>query len=351
MARARVVLALAVILAAMGPFAVAGDAAGVGALQVTCWPGHRVYLDDRFVRPTTAAEDGLYLQDVAAGEHVIRVEKLGFEAASFDISVPAGGVAEIQVGELVPLGQESWRELRAMPTSPELQPSPRPVKPMPPIEGRVAENPRSAPPAPSDLQSESPPIAGDAESPELVAPETVEPNSVSPTPEEDLVPSDVESAAPAEPAVLASGAAELPAEESSPVAPEVPRGDEFDLRRQTPTASDVLFAYRAKGSSLADGGKVTVFRERGGPRAPVMVFWCVDQIQCRNQSQPIFSPGSYRFRINCRRGDGPTATDADVFLDVEAMSGGSYLVDTVFDDGCRASVVELSRPEAGPTAR
>lgn len=351
MARARVVLVVAVILVGMGPSAVADDAPAAGALQVTCWPGHRVYLDDRFVGLTTAAEDGLYLQNVAAGEHIIRVEKLGFEGATFDVSVPAEGVVEVQVGELTPLGQESWRELRAMPTPPELQPSPRPVKPMPPVEGGETEAQGSALPAPADLQPESPPIAGEAEAPEVVKPETVEPETVSPTPEKDVVPSDSEEAAPAAPAVVASGAAELPAEDRTAVAPQAPAGDEFDLRRQAPKAADVLFAYRAKGASLADKGKVTIFRERGGPRAPVMVFWCVDQLECRDQSQPTFSPGSYRFRINCRRGDGPAATDADVFLDVEASSGGSYLVDAVFDDGCRASVVELSRPEAGPTAR
>ena len=72
-----------------------------------------------------------------------------------------------------------------------------------------------------------------------------------------------------------------------------------------------------------------------------MVFWCVDQAECRDQTRPAFAPGSYRFRVNCRAGREPSDADVDAFVELTASSGHSYLVDVVFDGGCTASAVEV----------
>jgi len=80
--------------------AIQAPAEETGDLQVTCWPGHRVYVDSVFAGLTDEAQDGLYLKALAAGEHEIRVEKLGREPASYTVLIPAGGVIELQVGPL-----------------------------------------------------------------------------------------------------------------------------------------------------------------------------------------------------------------------------------------------------------
>ncbi|NIQ57000.1 MAG: hypothetical protein GWN71_27575, partial [Gammaproteobacteria bacterium] len=47
-----------------------------------------------------------------------------------------------------------------------------------------------------------------------------------------------------------------------------------DALSQQPQPANIVFGYRARGSAIAAGGAVTVTRERGGPKSPVMVFWC-----------------------------------------------------------------------------
>jgi len=345
-----------VVLVCFSAVATAADAPATSALQITCWPGHRVYLDGQLKGLTTVDQDGLFLDSVDPGDHVVRVEKLGFEPATFEVSLRAGELAEVRVGELVPLGQEPWRELRGMPTPPEPALPASHVKPAGAAGGLVAVSEA----APTDAVPETAPgptsEAGVPAKPaprDTIAPETAvdAPIAAEPAAPEDVRPSPETVDVTAAPVVLASDASPMP---TGPV----PDGSEhareasgFELERPAPTVSDVLFAYRARGPGLTAGGTVTIHRERGGPRAPVMVFWCVGESECRDQSKPSFAPGSYRFRVNCRRGAAPSASDADVFLDVEAETGGSYLVDAVFDDGCRASVVDLSAKEAGPKAR
>ncbi len=78
-------------------------AAGVcfaGDIQVTCEPALRVYLDGKFVGTSASKDDGLFLSGVAAGAHVIRVEKEGFAPQSFEVTLDAVPV-EVKVAEFV----------------------------------------------------------------------------------------------------------------------------------------------------------------------------------------------------------------------------------------------------------
>jgi hypothetical protein len=58
-----------------------------GDIQVACEPGLRVYLDGTFVGTSNSKEDGLFLADVPAGAHVVRIEKDGFLPQSFRVEV------------------------------------------------------------------------------------------------------------------------------------------------------------------------------------------------------------------------------------------------------------------------
>ena len=72
-----------------------------GDIQVFCAPDLRVYLDDEFLGTSRAKEDGLFLTDVPAGSHTIRVEKDGFVPQSIHVEVSKFPI-EITVGELSP---------------------------------------------------------------------------------------------------------------------------------------------------------------------------------------------------------------------------------------------------------
>jgi hypothetical protein len=86
----------------------------------------------------------------------------------------------------------------------------------------------------------------------------------------------------------------------------------------------------------------------------VLAFLCTERDQCIDQTPASYPPGSYRFRITCRRpGTGRRAAPLfkhDLFLELEAVSGASYLVDVVYDAdsvaGCRAEIrsIEQSPP-------
>jgi hypothetical protein len=58
-----------------------------GDIQVFCEPALRVYLDGKFVGTSSAKDDGLFLANVPGGAHIIRVEKEGFVAQSFQVEV------------------------------------------------------------------------------------------------------------------------------------------------------------------------------------------------------------------------------------------------------------------------
>jgi hypothetical protein len=78
-------LRLVCVILAMG----APAAALAGDVQVLCEPGLRVYLDGVLAGTSSAKDDGLFLANVAGGSHVIRVEKDGFVAQSFQVEVTA----------------------------------------------------------------------------------------------------------------------------------------------------------------------------------------------------------------------------------------------------------------------
>jgi len=72
-----------------------------GDIQVSCSPGLRIYLDDKFKGTTNAMEDGLFLANVSSGAHTIRVEKDGFVPQNIRIEVSDHPV-EVRVGQLSP---------------------------------------------------------------------------------------------------------------------------------------------------------------------------------------------------------------------------------------------------------
>lgn len=75
-----------------------------GDIQVACEPALRVYLDGKLVGTSSAREDGLFLANVPAGTHLIRVEKDGFAAQSFNVEVRDLPV-EVKVAEFSPAAQ------------------------------------------------------------------------------------------------------------------------------------------------------------------------------------------------------------------------------------------------------
>jgi PEGA domain len=68
-----------------------------GDIQVACEPGLRVYLDGTLVGTSNSKEDGLFLANVPAGAHVVRVEKDGFAPQNFRVEVQTLPI-EVKVG-------------------------------------------------------------------------------------------------------------------------------------------------------------------------------------------------------------------------------------------------------------
>jgi len=73
-----------------------------GDIQVACEPGLRVYLDGKLAGTSSSKEDGLFLANVPAGAHVIRVEKDGFVPQSFQVEVAKLPI-EVKVGAFSPV--------------------------------------------------------------------------------------------------------------------------------------------------------------------------------------------------------------------------------------------------------
>lgn len=314
------------------------SAADTGGLLVTCWPGYEVFLDGEAAGTTVVEQDGLFLPSVAAGLHTVRVERDGYLPFEAEIEVPAGGLVELKVGRLEPAAGA----IRVV-----AEPGRRVY-----LDGRLVGL-----------------TTGDAGGLEIVGLEAggyelrveklgyeavvrrveVPAGGVATVPVEgmaevgDTPPAEVGEAPMA--AVAAPGAGEVVRpERPAPVAAEAPVSDLPVLRRTEDVKADVLFGYRARGRAIEAGGTVAVHRERGGPRSPVMVFWCVDRAECLEQTSASFPPGSYRFRVNCRPAEGD---DADRFLELDAGSGSSYLVDVTFDapGRCTAEIVEVDAGE------
>ena len=151
--------------------------------------------------------------------------------------------------------------------------------------------------------------------------------------------------APPEPAATAAG----PAADTKAAGMPASGGDspEAVLQRSPKPIADVMFGYRARGAGLTAGGSVTLSRERGGPRAPALVFWCVDEPECIERTRPNFAPGPYRFRAACRpQGDQQPAVDS--FVELQTRPGVGYLIDVTFtgpgDSGCTIEVHEVVAP-------
>jgi len=98
-------------------------AAAAGDLQITCEPGLRIYVDGELVGLTNAREDGLYLMDLKAGEHTVRIEKDGFFSQRFEVEI-GDTPSELAPGTFIPLPK------LAVTTLPDASPTPPvPLKP------------------------------------------------------------------------------------------------------------------------------------------------------------------------------------------------------------------------------
>jgi hypothetical protein len=72
-----------------------------GDIQILCEPDLRVYVDDELVGRSSAREDGLAIENVPPGTHLVRVEKDGFLPQSFEVEILDLPI-EIKVGEFYP---------------------------------------------------------------------------------------------------------------------------------------------------------------------------------------------------------------------------------------------------------
>jgi hypothetical protein len=324
----RTIPALTLVLAVLvGVSAVVADEAG--ALQVTCRPGHRVYLDGEFVGLTAAEQDGLHLKAVAAGPHEIRVEKLGFKPRTLPVTVLVGRAVEVRVSDLEP---ETPNEPASAPTETPASASSAAAPAVvaasvavaaAPVAATAAESPAPAPAAAAVGTPASAPAAEAALSPPDPA-RAAEPAAAA-----------LADAAPAISAAAAAAPVRRPRHGGAPIGP------------------GVAFVYRAGGDALAaaPGGErsVSIFRERGGPRVPVLASVCVAPTAgCREDTSAAFEPGSFRFRVVCREAAAerrqPAAYAEEVALELEAGSGHTYEISVTFADAprrCSATVTAL----------
>jgi hypothetical protein len=139
-------------------------------------------------------------------------------------------------------------------------------------------------------------------------------------------------------AALATAAPAIAAAAATPMATGRPRAP----------APGVAFVYRATGPALASGERsVSIFRERGGPKVPVLAFVCAAPAgDCADERPANSEPGSYRFRIVCREA-GAGRHDPDVFnqavtVELEAAVGQVWEI---------AAIYEASPPRCQAVAR
>lgn len=357
-----IVAAVLLLLALAGLVA----AEGFGRLQVTCRPGVRVYLDGEFVGLTTADEDGLFLREVAAGDHVVRVEKLGFEPVDFEVEVRAGRATEVRVDPLTPTQTEA---------APLLTPTETPAPTPPPtavpsrtLVATPAAEPTGLPPTPAPSPTATPvPIPAEPAAAEPMVAALPSPASPPPAAATDLRMPTAETVAPPPAAVaVAPVVVTAPAErvpEPTPPATSTPTPPATLTPTPSPVAvvptvvlsgsarpaSDVAFAYRASGPAAGEGWSIAIWRERGGPSAPVLVLTCSESAPCEQQTSPRFAPGAYRFRVVFSRTQGEGGKAAVLFrhevaVEIETRSNTAYLVEAMYGGDtpgqCNATVRE-----------
>ena len=73
-----------------------------GGVQISAEEGLDVFLDGESAGRTTAMEDGLYLGGLKKGRHIIRVEKKGFVAQTFEVDVVSRPI-EVEVSKFIPV--------------------------------------------------------------------------------------------------------------------------------------------------------------------------------------------------------------------------------------------------------
>jgi hypothetical protein len=308
---------------------VSGEEA-TGDLQVTCWPGYRIYLDGAFAGVTTPEEDGRYLRDVAAGEHTVRVEKLGHEPQTMTVLVPAGGAVELKVEALEALEPASV----AAPTE-----SPAPV---PSDETTTVDVPVAAAAAAGTAVA-----LGERTVPDEVTPPTSTVPETAEATAAEASETRTASAVTAEATAATATAAVVQGVPEPQPAPDTVEPSAADIVvPRVVEVQDVMFAYRVRGAALDGDSTVAITRERGGPRTPVMAFLCHDPGECYGQTKATFPPGDYRFRVTFRAGkrDG---FKHDAFLELETEAGRTYLLDVRFD-ALEASACTVAAHDATP---
>jgi hypothetical protein len=87
-----------------------------GGVQISAEPDLDVHLDGEFVGRTTAREDGLYLAGLKKGRHVIRVEKEGFLAQTFEVDVVNRPI-EVEVAKFLPVPVATAAAVGSPPTA------------------------------------------------------------------------------------------------------------------------------------------------------------------------------------------------------------------------------------------
>jgi hypothetical protein len=344
----RPAVTVALLLLAVAGLAAAGE---TGRLQVTCRSGVRVYLDGEFVGLTTAEEDGLYLREVSGGGHLVRVEKLGFEPQELEVEVRPGRATEVRVDPLTPTRTEA-APLPTPTETPAPTPPPTAVPARPPVATPAAKS-TAPPPTPAPSPSSAPPVAA---APATVAAEPTQAPTPPPATPTRLPPS-AAVVLPATAVAVAPAVVAVPDEPTAAPPPPTPPTPTpvaavptVVLTRSSKPTSNVAFAYRASGAGAAEGRSVAIWRERGGPKAPILILTCSDGAGCEQQTSPRFPPGAYRFRVVFTRTLGESSKVTVLFrhevaVEVETSSDTAYLVEAVYggdDPGlCTAAVREV----------
>lgn len=93
MIKLRIIIATVIIIL----IAVSSAAAQTGDIQITCETGVRIWLDKDFKGETTQEENGMFIEDLAAGEYRVKAEKSGFESINRVVKVNQDMTTEVKI--------------------------------------------------------------------------------------------------------------------------------------------------------------------------------------------------------------------------------------------------------------
>jgi hypothetical protein len=84
-------------------FGVISRPKGFSTIRVIAAPGLSVFLDGEPVGTTDPLQQGLWIEDLPAGKHTLRVEKPGFEPKTVEVTVGEGDRKEVRILGLKPM--------------------------------------------------------------------------------------------------------------------------------------------------------------------------------------------------------------------------------------------------------